>query len=64
MVFHFFDKMKDPGSEFGKCVNSVIFSAHSAYVFSYQHIVKALARKYLQWGRNSYAMVEVKKYER
>ena len=32
-VFHFFEEMEDPGDEFGKCVNSVIFSAHSASVF-------------------------------
>ena len=29
----FFDKMKDPGSEFDKCVNSFIFSARLASVF-------------------------------
>ena len=48
-VFHSFVKMKDLGNEFGKCVNSVIFIAHSALVFlyDYQHIVKALAREYL-----------------
>ena len=32
-VFHFFEKMEDPGNEFGKCVNSVIFSGHSPSVF-------------------------------
>ena len=32
-VFHFLEKMKNPGNKFGKCVNSVIFNAHSASVF-------------------------------
>ena len=31
-VFHF-EKMKDHGNEFGKCVNSVIFNGLSASVF-------------------------------
>ena len=48
-VFQSFIKIKDPRIEFGNCVNSVIFIAHSALVFlyDYQHIVKALAREYL-----------------
>ena len=57
-VFHSLVKIKDLRNEFGKCVNSVIFIAHSALVFlyDYQHFVKALAREYLWWGRNNSIM--------
>ena len=46
-VSHVFDKMEDPENEFGKCVNSVTFILIERLLFfNYQHIVKALARKY------------------
>ena len=32
-VFHFFEKMENRENEFCKCVNYVIFSAHSVSVF-------------------------------
>ena len=58
-VFHFFGKMEDPENEFGQCVNSVIFSAHSASVFPYLSaycerfgkVAFIVGQKYLYNGR-------------
>ena len=59
-VFHFFEKMKDPGNEFGKCVNSVIFNDYSASGFlEFLTYCESFGKEIFTVGYgNNYTMVE------